>query len=1411
MKRLSALLSAIALLTGIFTPVTAANLPEPLFYDVFDGYVTHQKPTQGTYISRRVYTGAEEEKQNKMLVADVDGSGLKVEFAVDTSKEVLFSFDIKAEVSQMSGDIGFVGSTGTMKLINISENGSVSSYDGRKLGGMFAKNFKSVAISYIPKTKKFSVWMDGKCILNKYKVDQGAIDKVQSIQMNFYNNSDALQQIMIDNVYIYNSDCPLPIKKYVNYDTRVMGLEEISGDSEGAVQHNLTFDTESESALFKILENGNILEVTDDGTGNNVYRMEKTVEGTSFRFVLPVQSENRLVVQADVKSDSPLTSTLFGLRYSSVSSVYYPVRVSSTGAMTSSNGISLGTLGRNWTNIAVAYNMGKKECDIYVNNELKAASVPFTVEFTTWPNYVYFVATADSNTESEMMFDNIRAYRGKEPTDTEFSDVEAYSAYFKELTPFIPDESDALNRLAGISMVSTTAETAYIMGNKVGVPGEVKNEDETVFVTSDLFEKITGTAPVKDENGVTVSNKAVPYEDEDGKLWINLENAATAVGLYYIYNDRGIVILNTEQAEVTQKDFVALNNYMLYDRPTQAQIMKLMTESGAENRHHRLYITEERIEELKQYYKTDEYFRSLIDDVLEPRVHGHMSEGVPKYERDTRNTLRSLTQRSLTLVMSAALLYEIKGDPKILEWTKQLALNYASWPEWRSAEGRVCLDNGHLCTVVGLVYDWYYDELKPEERDILADAIYNLSVLPMFLHFHAQKHYDIGADNNRTGIISSGLILGAAAIYERHPEICADVIANSLFNCEAPLAAIYENNGLWFEGATYTAYIFTNLEFTPITLMNMFGHDFNLSKTPYLDQIASVVQYYNGYAYAANFGDAQLSDAVSGTYYMWVAQQYNNKEVAANRKHQLLEKRSSLSHHDIACYVPVSDSDYVEPKLDGYIPGDEMLSFRTSANDKSGAWVISHAGYTYKSHAHMDVGSFMIDMMGERFAWDLGSEDYSAPGYSSDSPETKYSYYKAKAEGHNLFSINPDKGFEQVIGTKYRQIFCPVVKYESKDKGGFGIIDLTNAYSHRAKSAKRGIMLGDDRQSVKIRDEFELNGTDNTIYWFMHLKNAKVDIVDANTADITVNNKIARLTFVTDAESAELSVMDAVRLPESGEAAGPEESTSEFSKIAIKLTGSGKVGISVKLAPKVTPYTIEPVDNTPLSLWQIPDGEAVFYKQSPDAVYINGKKYEDFDSGIYTYVVPEEYGTLNEISADVADYMVQETNGSVMSLYHRNVPEVKYVYTFLTQRPQYQGDISSLMRYPVVNYSCSSEQVDNTNNNNAGNAFDGNFATRWSAGGPGEWLTMDLGEVKDIEAIGVGVFKGSERYQMLKIMVSDNGENWNELFGGVTTLENGNDMNYYSAGCSARYVRLIGYQCSANKWNSITEFAVYGK
>ena len=68
-------------------------------------------------------------------------------------------------------------------------------------------------------------------------------------------------------------------------------------------------------------------------------------------------------------------------------------------------------------------------------------------------------------------------------------------------------------------------------------------------------------------------------------------------------------------------------------------------------------------------------------------------------------------------------------------------------------------------------------------------------------------------------------------------------------------------------------------------------------------------------------------------------------------------------------------------------------------------------------------------------------------------------------------------------------------------------MDLTNAYDLRAQSVRRGFMLTDDRQSVVIRDEYELNTGDNTLYWFMHMQNADVEIKDSNTAEITVDGK----------------------------------------------------------------------------------------------------------------------------------------------------------------------------------------------------------------------------------------------------------------------------------------------------------------
>ena len=252
------------------------------------------------------------------------------------------------------------------------------------------------------------------------------------------------------------------------------------------------------------------------------------------------------------------------------------------------------------------------------------------------------------------------------------------------------------------------------------------------------------------------------------------------------------------------------------------------------------------------------------------------------------------------------------------------------------------------------------------------------------------------------------------------------------------------------------------------------------------------------------------------------------------------------------------------------------------------------------------------------------------------------------------------------------------------------------------------------------------------------------------------------------------------------------------------------MNLTVKIAPKYSIYDITPISDTPLDAWTIPDGELIIYDQSIQAVYINGEKYQDFDPSIYSYMLEGNYTSVPQIEVEAPEGMVVEVDGTHVTAYHQKLPEVKYNYTFGYWQPLYSGDTTTLQRYSVTAYDCSDEQVDSSNNNNAGNAFDGDFNTRWSADGAGQWLLMDLGEVKSIEALGIAVLRGIERYQKFTVQASVDGENWTEVCSGATYQENGNDMNYFPAGYEAQYLKLIGGECSSTTWNSITEFAAYG-
>jgi hypothetical protein len=78
-----------------------------------------------------------------------------------------------------------------------------------------------------------------------------------------------------------------------------------------------------------------------------------------------------------------------------------------------------------------------------------------------------------------------------------------------------------------------------------------------------------------------------------------------------------------------------------------------------------------------------------------------------------------------------------------------------------------------------------------------------------------------------------------------------------------------------------------------------------------------------------------------------------------------------------------------------------------------------------------------------------------------------------------------------------------------------------------------------------------------------------------------------------------------------------------------------------------------------------------------------------------------------------------------------------------------------------------------TSDNDGWKSIDGNLTTYWTANGSGEWISYDLGSVKEIHVIALAWFKGNERSAYFDIDVSSDGEQWTRIDLGMGPVNPG--------------------------------------
>jgi hypothetical protein len=246
------------------------------------------------------------------------------------------------------------------------------------------------------------------------------------------------------------------------------------------------------------------------------------------------------------------------------------------------------------------------------------------------------------------------------------------------------------------------------------------------------------------------------------------------------------------------------------------------------------------------------------------------------------------------------------------------------------------------------------------------------------------------------------------------------------------------------------------------------------------------------------------------------------------------------------------------------------------------AWFIAFKGGDNRvSHSQLDLGSFVFDALGQRWAMDLGPDDYNRPGYF-DARGKRWTFYRCRAEGNNCLLINPGAAPDQSPTAS-----AEVTHFSSAAQRSSAIVELTSAYAPHAPSVRRGVALI-DRSGLLIQDEIRAEKPVN-YFWQMHTE-AEVTIAPDGKSATLKRGGDTLLAQIASPAGAKLAVAEATSLPSSppepplskNPAGGSPKRAPGVKKLVVHIEGENDVRVAIWLSEKPGKVpAIIPLDNWP--------------------------------------------------------------------------------------------------------------------------------------------------------------------------------------------------------------------------------------
>ena len=521
--------------------------------------------------------------------------------------------------------------------------------------------------------------------------------------------------------------------------------------------------------------------------------------------------------------------------------------------------------------------------------------------------------------------------------------------------------------------------------------------------------------------------------------------------------------------------------------------------------HPRILLLKGEEKALKKQINADPYWKEIHTELL---LEADRIVELPVNQRiKIGKRLLHVSRENLRRVFDLSYAYRITGQKKYALRAEQEMLAAAAFSDWNPSH---FLDVGEMTMALAIGYDWLYDRLPASSRETIRKAIIEKGLKASL---NEEDAWFLRAEHNWNQVCNAGILYGALAVYENEKDFAVSLINRGIKTIQkamkeyAPDGAYPEGIGYWSYGTSFNMMFIAALE-------KAYKSDFGLLEFPgfletgmYSQELITPALYT--FNYSDNGAHASFNPAVLWFYakthdpaLLYLQKRMFEQDTAKNYVQSRLLPTALL--FGAGSGAPLADPE--EPRKlmwTGRGPSPVAV-MRSSWSDPEASFLGFKLGSPAVNHAHMDVGSFIFEADGIRWALDMGSQNYERVEsrgvdlWNRSTGSQRWDVFRYRTTSHNTLCFN-----DKPMSVTQR---AELDDAGEKDGIMYAMSDLSAMYADQIPGVKRAVSLVDGKYAV-IQDLLTCSKRFTKVRWNIATEAEKVTVLDETSVLLEKNGK----------------------------------------------------------------------------------------------------------------------------------------------------------------------------------------------------------------------------------------------------------------------------------------------------------------